>query len=186
MTEVLHRPATPEDLLSADGKVELINGRLMEFPMAGDWPGEVAEEIFVSLRQYAKSMKRGVAHADGVDFVVPEMPSGRASFRPDASFHLGPRPANRMKYFTAAPTFAVEVRSEHDYGPAAETAMAEKRADYFTAGTLVVWDVDPRAETVSSHARTDPSRPHLFRRGDTADAEPAVPGWRMKVDDIFG
>ena len=27
--------------------------------------------------------------------------------------------------------------------------MAAKRADYFAAGTLVVWDVDPLAETVA-------------------------------------
>ena len=25
----------------------------------------------------------------------------------------------------------------------------------------------------------------IFRRGEIADAEPAVPGWRMAVDDLF-
>jgi hypothetical protein len=25
----------------------------------------------------------------------------------------------------------------------------------------------------------------MFRRGDIADAEPAVPGWRMPVDELF-
>src|SRR3712207_7434649 len=35
-----------------------------------------------------------------------------------------------MKFLEGAPVFAVEVRSEGDYGPAAEQAMAEKRADY--------------------------------------------------------
>ena len=30
-----------------------------------------------------------------------------------------------------------------------------------------------------------PDQPVIFRRGAIADAEPAVPGWRMKVDDIF-
>jgi Uma2 family endonuclease len=47
-----------------------------------------------------------------------------------------------MKFFEGAPVFAVEVRSEGDYGPAAERELAEKRADYFAAGTLAVWDVD--------------------------------------------
>src|SRR5712691_4345126 len=47
-----------------------------------------------------------------------------------------------MKFFEGAPVFAVEVRSEGDYGPAAEKAMAKKRADYFAAGSLIVWDVD--------------------------------------------
>jgi len=25
----------------------------------------------------------------------------------------------------------------------------------------------------------------VFRRGEVADAEPAVPGWRMPVDELF-
>ena len=65
--------------------------------------------------------------------------------------------------------------------------MVAKRADYFAAGTLVVWDVDLLSDVVvrkftSPHA-DQPSA--IFRRGETADAEPAVPGWRMAVDDLF-
>ena len=46
-----------------------------------------------------------------------------------------------MKFLEGAPVFAVEVRSENDYGAAAEREMAA-----------------------------------IYRRGDTAEAEPAVPG----------
>ncbi len=63
--------------------------------------------------------------------------------------------------------------------------MALKRADYFAAGTLVVWDVDPEAETVAVYRANNPSQPVVYQRGDIADAEPAVPGWKMAVDDIF-
>ena len=31
----------------------------------------------------------------------------------------------------------------------------------------------------------DPNHPTLFRRGDRADAEPAVSGWSMPVEDLF-
>ena len=51
---------------------------------------------------------------------------------------------------TAPPAFAAEVRSENDSGLAAESEMADKRSDYFAAGTLVVWDVDPVAQTVAA------------------------------------
>jgi hypothetical protein len=78
------------------------------------------------------------------------------------------------------------VRSENDYGPAAEAGMAGKRADYFLADTLVVWDVDPIAECVRKYDFGSSDRPLLFARGQVADAEPAVPGWRMAVDRIFG
>jgi Uma2 family endonuclease len=92
-----------------------------------------------------------------------------------------------MRFLEGAPVFAVEIRSENDYGPAAERAMKEKRADYFACGTLVVWDVDLLSEDViKSYQASDPDNPVIFRRGDIADAESAVPGWRMAVDDLFG
>ena len=78
------------------------------------------------------------AVGDNVGFVV-NLPH-RKSFCPDTAFYVGSDPG--MKFFDGAPVFAVEVRSEGDYGPRAERQMALKRADYFAAGTLVVWDVD--------------------------------------------
>ena len=67
--------------------------------------------------------------------------------------------------------------------------MAAKRVDYFAAGTLVVWDVDPEAETVAVYRATSPTQPILYRRGDTlpggASCRDAVPGWRMTVAEMF-
>ena len=80
-----------------------------------------------------------------------------------------------MKFIRGVPKFAAEVRSESDYGRAAEADMAAKRTDYFAAGTLVVWDVDPLAETVTVYRASDPTNPSVYRRGDMAEAEPAVP-----------
>ena len=92
-----------------------------------------------------------------------------------------------MKFFKGAPIFAVEVRSEGDYGAAAEREMAAKRADYFAAGTLVVWDVDLLDENVVRVFRSgDSEQPAaMYRRGQIAEAEPAVPGWTMPVNDLF-
>ena len=82
--------------------------------------------------------------------------------------------------------FAVEVRSENDYGPRAEREIAAKRADYFAARTLVVWDVDLLSpDVIKSYNVNNPDTPKTFRRGEIAEAEPAVPGWRVAVDWIF-
>ena len=78
------------------------------------------------------------------------------------------------------------MRSENDYGPKAEERMAAKREDYFPAGTLVLWDVDLLSpDVIKSYGADHPSQPRIFRRGDTADAEPALPGWKFEVDDLF-
>jgi hypothetical protein len=45
--------------------------------------------------------------------------------------------------------------------------------------------VDPVAETVACYRAASPAHPTVFRRGQTADAEPAVSGWRISVDEIF-
>jgi Uma2 family endonuclease len=91
-----------------------------------------------------------------------------------------------MRFFEGAPVFAVEVRSEGDYGPKAERAIEAKRKDYFAAGSLVVWDVDIQSdEVVRSYQADSPDTPEIFRRGEIADAEPAVPGWRMPVNEMF-
>ena len=172
-----------DELYRVEGKAEIIHGEIVHLPMTGDMPTYAAEEIFVSLRTHARHLGRGRAFADGNGFLV-DLPN-RRSFSPDAGYHLGP-PAG-MKFFQGAPVFAVEVRSENDYGPAAEHEMVAKRTDYFAAGTLVVWDVDLLGdEVVRVFQAGDSEHPAaVYRRGQTAEAEPAVPGWTLAVDDLF-
>jgi Uma2 family endonuclease len=174
--------ATIEDLYKEPGKAELVNGEIIRMPPTGNEPGYAGDEIFVSLREHSRRTGVGLAVGDNKGFRV-NLPH-RESFSPDAAYHTGP--LTGMKFFEGAPVFAVEVRSEGDYGPQAEQKIAQKRADYFAAGTLVVWDVDLLSEdVVKAYRAADPENPTVYRRGDVAEAEPAVPGWRMAVDDLF-
>jgi len=174
-------PATIEDLYKVLGKAEIVNGEIVRMAPTGDIPGYAADEIFVSLRDYARRTKIGHAAADNRAFIV-NLPN-RKSFSPDAAFHTGPM---TMKFHQGPPLFAVEVRSENDYGPAAEKEMAAKRVDYFAAGTLVVWDVDLQSEdVVKAYRKDNPDQPTIYHRGEMAEAEPALPGWTMAVDDLF-
>lgn len=176
------KEATIEDLYKVEGKAEIVNGKVVLMPPTGDEPGRASGSVYISLRQHERQSQSGRAIPDNVAFAV-NLPN-RKAFSPDAAFFTG-KPSG-MKFPVGAPAFAVEVRSENDYGQAAERQMAQKRADYFAAGTLVVWDVDLLGEdVVKSYHADDPVTPTIFRRGEIADAEPAVPGWRMPVDDLF-
>jgi Uma2 family endonuclease len=177
--------ATIDDLLRVEGKAELINGRIVQLMVTGFWPGKIAANIYVSLRLYVRAGHLGQATPDNVGYAIPELPSGRESFSPDEAFYRGAVPPKLMRFIQGAPTFGAEVPSENDYGPAAEQEMATKRVDYFQAGTLVVWDVDPIAETSAIYRQDNPTLPTIVRRGDIADAEPAVPGWRISADEVF-
>jgi Uma2 family endonuclease len=174
--------ATVADLYRTEGKAELVRGRLIREPPTGYGPSRRAADIYISLRQHERAAGGGVAVPDNCAFLV-ELP-GRQSFSPDAAWFTGP--TTGMKFLEGAPDFAAEVRSEHDYGPAAEARLAAKRADYFAAGTRVVWDVDLLSEDVVRVYRAgDPEAPDVYRRGGVAEAEPAVPGWRMPVEELF-
>ncbi len=169
-------------LYRTEGKAEIVNGEIVEFMSTGDDPSSAAANIFVSLKQYERQTKFGRAYTDNAGFLV-DLPN-RKSFSPDASFFTGERAG--MKFLHGAPVFAVEVRSETDYGPNAEREMAAKRADYFAAGTKVVWDVDLLSETpIRSYSSDDPENPRVFKRGETADAEPSLPGWNFPVNELF-
>lgn len=175
-------PATMEDLMRVPGKAELVDGEIVHMPATQVGPGYAGDEIYVSLRQHARRSGVGLAVSDNRAFRV-NLPR-RQSFSPDAAFYIGA--ADDREFFPAAPVFAAEVRSMGDYGPAAEIAIAAKRSDYFAAGTLVVWDVDLLSkDVVRKYEAASPEHPTIFRRGEDADAEPAVAGWRMKVDDLF-
>ena len=140
--------ATLADLARVDGKAELVAGVVVPMMATGFRPGVLAGRIVLRLNDYAEATGRGVALGDNVGFAVPELSTGRESFSPDAAYYTGPVPADLMHFVPGPPDLAVEVRSDGDYGPAAEVAMAAKRAEYFESGTRVVWDVDPLAGVV--------------------------------------
>jgi Uma2 family endonuclease len=175
--------ATVDDLYEVDGKAELVDGELRIMDGTGDMPAVAGGIIFASLLVYRRRTRRGAAYPDNATFLV-ELPN-RRSFSPDAAYYTGPRAG--MKFLPAPPDFAVEVRSESDYRPASDWEMLRKRRDYFAADTLVVWDVDLLSEDVVRVFRDgDAETPAaIYRRGEMAEAEPAVPGWRFPVDELF-
>lgn len=173
--------ATVGDLyrVPESGKAEIVDGEIVTMSPTGGIPGRAGGEIYIALRDYERSTGSGFAFPDNVGFLV-DLPR-RGSFSPGAAFHNGPLQGGR--FMDGTPIFAAEVRSEGDYGAGAEREMAEKRADYFAAGTLVVWDVDVLREMVVRVYRAeDPDTPTVYRGGDVAEAEPALPEWTMPVD----
>jgi len=181
MSTVSNVEALVAELYTTVGKAEIVGGAIVMMSPTGDAPSSAGGEIFVALRAYAKE-HGGRAYTDNAAFLV-DLPN-RKSFSPDACYYTGPRA--KMKFLPQPPDFAAEVRSEGDYGPAAEREMSQKRADYFAAGTKVVWDVDLLSEEVIRVYRASaPEEPTIYRKGDQAEAEAAVSGWMMSVDALF-
>ncbi len=176
--------ATIEDLyrVPENGKAELVNGEIIHMAPTGGLSGRAGGKIYRSLDDYEQKTKSGYAFPDNVGFAV-NLPH-RKSFSPDAAFYTGELKGG--DFLEGAPIFAVEVRSRNDYGAKAEQQIARKRADYFACGTLVFWDVDVlREKVVRVYRANEPDTPRVYRKGEEAEAEPALPGWMIPVNDFI-
>jgi Uma2 family endonuclease len=170
-----------EDLYRIEGQAEIVNGRIVRLPFHGWYLSRAIGEAKSSLHEYAKVGKRGTPLGSTVAYVV-DLPH-RKAFCPDVAFYTGPV---TMGFPKGAPVFVAEFRDPDSYGPAAERKIKAKIGDYFEAGTQVVWDVDLfRDKFVRVYRASDPDNPVVYRPGQIAEAEPAVPEWRMPVDDLF-
>jgi Uma2 family endonuclease len=177
----LPHPATVRALYEVREKAEIINGRIVAMDQGGFRPTRAAGAIYRALWEHEAAHGGGYALPGG-GYAV-DLPH-RMSFCPDAAWYTGRDTGGR--FMEGAPVFAVEVRGEGGYGLAAERDMIAKRADYFAGGTRVVWDVDVlRAGVIRAYRAEAPMHPATFHRGELADAEPALPGWRMPVDEMF-
>jgi Uma2 family endonuclease len=178
----LGREATVADLHCLKGKAEIVDGRLEVIAPSGGVASLAAGAIQFSLVTYRKARGGGVAFGSTAAFLV-DLPH-RKSLCPDASWYTGP--SDGAGFPPVAPVFAAEIRDDVNYGDEYEDHFAAKRADYFAAGTQVVWDVDVlREELIRVYRASDPENPTTYRRGEVAEAEPAVPGWRFPVDELF-
>jgi Putative restriction endonuclease len=98
MSHVGQARATLDDLYRTPGKAELIGGRIVQHMTTEHMPNRVAFRIARSLDDHAAQKGRGVAYTDNMGFPVPELPSGRESFSPDAAYYEGPLPQNLMRF----------------------------------------------------------------------------------------
>ncbi len=179
MTATTQR-TTAEDLLAMpdDGfRYELVRGELRKMSPAGQFHGEYASSIHISLGWHAKANGLGKVYSSDTGFRL----AADLVRAPDVSFVRRER-AEAVKdtpgFFPGAPDLAVEVISPSDR----YVDVDEKVADYLDAGALAVIVVNPRRRTVSVHR---PAGSVVLTEADTLEMDDVVPGWRMAVREVF-
>jgi len=109
--------------------------------------------------------------------------SSRRVRMPDLSFVSWDQFPNREVPDTPIPSIypdlAVEVLSVSNTAD----EMRNKREDYFTAGTKLVWEIDPRSETVRVFTGIDDST--LLNVNDTLDGANVLPGFQVSIRELF-
>ena len=156
---------------------ELIDGVLVEKAVS-DKTAFLAIEIAGLLREFVRPRKCGwLLGPDGFTRLF-----GTRLRAPDVSFV---RPEQRPQgllgrgYADGAPALAIEVFSPGN----TRREMDEKRAEYLACGAEAVWIVFPETQTIE--VATSPDTVQTLGRSDTLTGEPVLPGFSVKVADLF-
>ena len=175
---------TVEELLNMpdDGyRYELVRGELRKMAPAGQYHGEHAGTVFVSLHIYVRTNGLGKTYAAETGFKIDSNPDHVRA--PDAAFvsrerleAIGEGPG----YWPAAPDLAIEVISPSDR----YTEAAEKVRDWLEAGTRMVVMVNSRRREVTVYLPSEV--PIILTENDVLDGGDVVPGWTIPVREIFG
>jgi Uma2 family endonuclease len=161
-----------ERLPDEPGKVELLDGELIQLPPAKLIHMEVARRIHVLLMRAVD--KAGTSAKLGeVYFETGYKFSARAWLQPDVSIPYRDQP--RGDYFESAPALAVEVISESNTA----AQMARKVKIYLTNGSAEVWLVYPNTRSV-----------WIYREGHAEEFESVLhssllPGLDIDLSQLF-
>lgn len=174
--------ATEADVIAVRGKdkslCEMIDGVLVE-KAKGAYESLLALEIATLLKAFVKQHDLGVVlGADGMLRLVANQVR-----IPDACFiawaQLPGRVFPRQPIPSLYPDLAVEVLSESN----TRAEMQRKLADYFQAGTQLVWYLDPQRQEMTVY--TSPSDSKVVDRHGVLDGGKLLPGLALPVAEIF-
>lgn len=176
--------ATEADAIAVHEKkrvlCELVDGVLVEKGMGYV---ESMLKIFLAgvIQRFVDERNLGVVTgADGLVRLFPGMLRA-----PDVAFASWARiPDGTLPSQTSVPDVAPELAVEVLSRSNTAREMERKRSDYFTAGVLVIWEVDPRARTLVVYRRDD--EPRTLSESDVLDEPGLLPGFELPLSQLFG
>jgi len=145
--------------------------------VAGGIPGEVGSIINWRLSAYVYPNKLGRVFMSQTDFELP----GVGKRQPDVAFVTLERlPVNVRDAVPLAPDLAIEVVSKSD----GSYDIDDKVDDYLRAGVRLVWVVRPIRRVVEVYHQGD-ALPLLLKPEDELSGEDVIPGFKLKVSELF-
>lgn len=174
----------PEGAELVDGQVfvqtwpDLVDGEVVEVTTPPPVHGWIGRNVIRALETFGNPRGLGEVFGDGIPYRI-----GAHRVRvPDASFIRAERvsgPPPRKGGWPMAPDLAVEVLSPSD----THAVVRRKLADYFGAGTRLVWLVDPDERGVEVHAPG--AAPIWIGEAGTLDGGDVLPGFTLPVAAVF-
>jgi Uma2 family endonuclease len=174
--------ATEKDVIEAEERenrlCELVDGTLVEKAM-GFEESRLAAELIYRVKSYLEKNDLGVCvGADGMMRITPGLVR-----IPDLSFiawdRLPGRETPQNPIPDLAPDLAVEVLSEGN----TKAEMARKVREYFEAGVILVWLIDPKKRTAQVFSTIE--KAVLIRSNQSLDGGDVLPGFVLPLAEFL-
>ena len=168
------------DLADDDGRFELVEGELVHMTPTGGTHGALTVRIGRLLDEYVEAHDLGVCCGAETGFILQRDPDTVRA--PDAAVVVKSRiPPTGIPstYWAFAPDLAVEVVSPSDRLADVHVKIAE----YFAAGTRLVWLVEP--ETRMVHVYRSLLQVEVVGTEDDLEGGDVLPGFRCAVRRLF-
>ncbi|MEX2213574.1 MAG: Uma2 family endonuclease [Phycisphaeraceae bacterium] len=161
------------------GRCELIRGNLIMMSPAGYQHGGIIGNIHGLLWTYVRKHGLGVVLGAETGFLLDLNPDTVRA--PDVAFIRKDRlpPSDDVKFFRGAPDLAVEVLSPEDRAG----EVMKKIGDWLSGGAASVWIVNPKKRIITAYHADQTTV--TYRAGETLKDDPAVPGFKMHVNEVF-
>ena len=162
-----------------DKRTELVRGVMIVREPAGFRHGDVAMAVSLAIGQFLRSHNLGRLLAAETGFMLFTNPDTVRA--PDVAFVSHDRiPDPPPRGFAPfAPDLAVEVLSPDDR----PGEVLEKVADWLSAGTRLIWEIDPERRVARVY-RADGTM-SLLSEVDEFDGEDVLPGFSCTLRDIL-
>ena len=160
-------------------RFELVNGEVIEVPLAGYTHARIVMALVRSLDTFVRTHDLGEIYADGLGYVITRMPDSVRG--PDVSFLMKEHvPDEDFPGFVPfAPDLAVEIVSPHDRAD----EVHDKVYQYLAAGTRLVWVLWPKTCSISIFGKGGTNGE--FGMEDELDGGDVLPGFRVRIDELF-
>ena len=175
----LQTAADLERLSSQGFHYELIKGELRPMSPSGGPHGDATSRVSFYVNGLVYAEERGLTFTAETGFFVARDPD--TVMAPDFAFVAEERLPETLPegYVSIIPDLAVETRSPNDTAK----EVADKVEDWLAAGVKIVWVIEPRKRTITSHRRE--RQPLVFQTGDTLDGEDILSGLSIPLYMIF-
>jgi Uma2 family endonuclease len=176
--------ATQRDLLArygdTEGKLELVDGILVEKPPMGLFQSVMATILAGEIRAYLKHDNIGLVSTGRDSFIKLKRGLIRV---PDLVFVRWDRVPERETPEEPCPALIADLVVEVLSPSNRRKEMERKRRDFFDRGTKLFWIVDPRKQTVTVyHGINDGD---VLGLDDEVDGEDVLPGFRLSIRTWF-